>query len=185
MPIHRDIGKTHLLLPFSPNVNDTVFQISNTTEEVHQEIIRHAVHCIKVGYSFIEIQSIDIDVLILLFAYIAMELASNNDSFDLYFKLVRPNPTLYNILSLMHHLAIDGCKVLPYFFAFTEYDTMPSFNGKGKYTFCDTWIKSKKKNHSTKTFIKLGNMPEIDKFRQQEYTGISGKNSLLWKCKRQ
>ena len=124
------------------HVNDTVFQISNTTEEVHQKNIRRAVHCIKVGYSFIEIQSIDIDVLILLFAYIAMELVSNNDSFDLYFKLVTPNPTLYNILSLIHHLAIDGCKVLPYFFGFTGYDTMPSFNGRGAYTFCDTRIKS-------------------------------------------
>ena len=41
---------------------------------------------------FIEIQSIDSDVLILLLAYIAMELVSNNDLFNLYLKLVTPNP---------------------------------------------------------------------------------------------
>ena len=35
-----------------------------------------------------------------------------------------------------------------------------SFNGKGKCTFFDTWMESKKKNDLTKTFIKLGNMPE-------------------------
>ena len=36
-----------------------------------------------------------------------------------------------------------------------------SFNGKGKCTFFDTWMESKKKNDLTKTFIKLGNMPEL------------------------
>ena len=100
--IHSDVGNTHLLLcathnsseiSFPPTVNDTVFQISSTAEEADQKIIWHALHCIKVGYSFIEIQSIDTDVLILLLAYIALELVSNNDLFNLYLKLVAPNPT--------------------------------------------------------------------------------------------
>ena len=51
-----------------------------------------------VSYSPIEIQSIDSDVLILLLAYIAMELVSNNDSFNLYLKLVTPNPIWYSIV---------------------------------------------------------------------------------------
>ena len=131
--IHSDVGNMHLLLcatyddsviSFPPTVNDTVFQISSTAEEADQKIIRHALHCIKVGYSFIEIQSIDTDVLILLLAYIAMELVSNNDSFNLYLKLVTPNPTWYNILSLIEHLTIDVCKALPYFYAFTECDSV-------------------------------------------------------------
>ena len=112
-----------------------MFPISSTAEEADQKIIRHALHCIKVGYSFIEIQSIDTDVLILLLAYIAMELVSNNDSFNLYLKLVTPNPTWYNILSLIEHLTIDVCKALPYFYAFTGCVTVPNFNGKGKCTF--------------------------------------------------
>ena len=90
--IHSDVGNTHLLLcathdnsviSFPPTVNDTMFQISSTAEEADQKIIRHVRHSIKVGYSFIEIQSIDTDVLILLLACIAMELVSNNDSFNL------------------------------------------------------------------------------------------------------
>ena len=142
--IHSDVGNTHLLLcathnnseiSFPPTVNDTVFQISSTAEEADRKIIRHALHCIKVGYSFIEIQLIDTDVLILLLAYIAMELVSNNDSFNLYLKLVTPNPTWYNILSLIEHLTIDVCKALPYFYAFTGCVTVPNFNGKGKCTF--------------------------------------------------
>ena len=90
-----------------------------------------------------------------------MELVSNNDLFDLYLKLARPNPIWYNILSLIEHLTIDICKALPYFYAFTGCDTVSSFNGKGKCTFFDTWMESKKKNDLTKTFIKLGNMPEL------------------------
>ena len=63
-------------------------------------------------------------------------------------------------MSLIEHLTIDVCKALPYFYAFTGCDTVSSFNGKCKCTFFDTWMESKKKNDLTKTFIKLGNMPE-------------------------
>ena len=151
--IHSNVGNRDLLLcatqdnsviSFPPAVNDTVFQISSTAEEADQKIIRHALHCIKFGYSFIEIQSIDTDVLILLLAYIAMELVSHNDSFNLCLKLVTPDPTWYNILSLIEHLTIDICKALPYFYAFTGCDTVSSFNGKGKCTIFDTWMESKK-----------------------------------------
>ena len=144
MSHHSDVGDTHLLLcathnnsviSFPPTVNDTVFQISSTAEEANQKITWHALHCIKVRYSFIEIQSIDTDALILLLAYIAMELVSNNDSFNLYLKLVTPNLTSYNVLSLIQHLTIDVCKALPYFYAFTGCVTVPNFNGKGKCTF--------------------------------------------------
>ena len=110
--IHRDVGNTHLLLcathdnsliSFPPSVNDTAFQISSRDEKADQKIIRDALDSIKVGCSFIEMQSIDTDVLILLLALIAIELVSNNDSFNLYYKLVRANLTCYNILSLIEH----------------------------------------------------------------------------------
>ena len=38
-----------------------------------------------------EIKSIDTDVLILLLAYLVMELESKNDSLNLYFKLITQN----------------------------------------------------------------------------------------------
>ena len=86
------------VISFPTTANDTVFQISSTAKETDQKVIRHALRCIKVGYSSTEIQSIDSDVLILLLAYIAMELVSNNDSFNLYLKLVTPNPIWYSIV---------------------------------------------------------------------------------------
>ena len=63
-------------------------------------------------------------------------------------------------MPLIEHLTIDNSKALPYFYAFTECDTVSSFNGKGKCTFFDTWMESEKKSDLAKTFIKLGNMPE-------------------------
>ena len=103
MSIHIDVDNTHLLL-CGTHDNSVIFfpqtVISSTAGEADEKIVRHALHFIKVGYSFIEIQSIDTDVLILFLAYIAMELVSNNDSFNLYFKLVTPNPAWYNILSI-------------------------------------------------------------------------------------
>ena len=107
----------------------------------------------------VEIQSINTDVLIRQLAYIAVELVSNNDLFNLYFKLVTPNPTWYNILSLIQHLTIDVSKALSYFYAFSGFDKVSS-KCKGKCTFFDAWMESKKKNDLAKTFIKLGNMPE-------------------------
>ena len=105
-----------------------------------------------------------------------MELVSNNDLFDLYLKLARPNPIWYNILSLIEHLTIDICKALPFFYAFTECDTVSSFNGKGECTCFDTWMESKKKSDLTKTFTKFENMPEL--------INSDGKNTLEFLVKK-
>ena len=188
--IHSDVGNMQLLLcatyddsviSFPPTVNDTVFQISSTAEEADQKIIRHALHCIKIGYSFIEIQSINTDVLILLPAYIAMELVSDNDSFNFYLKLVTPNLTWYNILSLIEHLTIDVCRSLQCFYAFTGCDIVSSFN---KCTFFDTWMESKKKNALTKTFFKLGNMSESINSDDKNTAEFLVKTLCSGKCKR-
>ena len=61
MSIYSDVGNTHLLLcathdnsviSFPPTVNETLLQISITAEEADEKIIRHALQCIKVGYSY-------------------------------------------------------------------------------------------------------------------------------------
>ena len=45
-----------------------------------------------------------------------------------------------------------------HFYLFAGCDTVSSFNGKGKCTFLDTRMKSKKENDLSKTFITLGKM---------------------------
>ena len=101
-----------------------------------------------------------------------MELeSSSNPTFNVFFKLVTPNPTWYNVVSLIRQLGTDIYKAFPFFYAFTGCDTASSFNGKGKCTFFDIWMKSQMKDDITKTFIKLGNMPE----------SIDSDDILLWR----
>ena len=168
--IHRDVGNMNLQICVTQNdtiisvptaVDDEIFQISSTAEEADQKIVRHALHCIRSGYSDIEVQSIDTDVLVLLLAYVAKTLELMDDSvLNVYFTLVTANPKWFNIISLIDHLGIDICKAFPYFHAFTGCDTVSSFNWKGKCMFFDSWMKSAIKNRITQTMIKLGYMPE-------------------------
>ena len=76
-----------------------------------------------------------------------------------FFKLTTPSPTWYNIVFVINELGTDVCKALPFFYAFTGCDSVSSFNGKGKCTFWDQWMKSGMKNDITRTFIKLGYIP--------------------------
>ena len=85
--------------------------------------------------------------------------SSNNHTANVFFKLVTPSPTWYNIVSLIKELGTDICKAFPFLYAFTGCDSVSSFNGKGKCTFWDHWMKSGMKDNITRTFIKLGNMP--------------------------
>ena len=109
------------------------FKFQVQPRKLINKITRHALHCIR--YFFTEIKSIETDALILLLAYIATKLVSNIDSFNLYFKPITLNPTWYNIFLLKQHLTIDVCKALPYFYAFTQCDTVSSLNEKDKCTF--------------------------------------------------
>ena len=135
--------------------------VDSTAEEADQKLVRHTLHCIREMYTEIEVQSIDTDVLILLLAYVAMELeASDHNTFNVFFKMVTSSPTWYDIVQVINQIGLDICKALPFFYCLTGCDTNSSFNGKGKCSFFDTWMKSENKDEITKIFIKLGNMPK-------------------------
>ena len=161
LSVHCEVGNIQIqlcvtykdtIMSFPSTINDTVFQISSTTEEADQKVVRHVLHCIKVGYS-VEVHSIDTDVLILLLAYVAIELESLTE------------PTAPSIQCSFQNddsksNVAQCCEGLPYFYAFTGCDAVSAFNRKGKCTFFDAWMKSKIKQDITNTFIKLGNMPD-------------------------
>ena len=94
--IHWDVGTLHLQLcvTYKANVislpslmNHSPFQIESTAEEADQKIVRHTLHCINEEYTDIEIQSIDIDVPILLLAYVAIQMeSSNNHAVNVFFQ---------------------------------------------------------------------------------------------------
>ena len=167
--IHQEYGRSQLQLCVSykdtflslPPVDDAHFPISSTAEEADQKFVRHVLHCMKSGFSYIEGHSIDTDVLIQLAAYIAKEFGLEVISAcTIFFKLVTPDPTWYNLAVLIEQLGVDICKALPCFYALTGCDTVSSFNGKGKCTFFDSWMKSQMKDKITETFIKLSYLPE-------------------------
>ena len=121
--IHRVVGNMNLQICVTQNdtimsvptaVNDEIFQISSTAEEADQKIVRHALRCIRSGYSDIVVQSIDTDVLVLLLAYVAKTLELMDDSvLNVYFTLVTANPKWFDIISLVNHLGIEICKATP------------------------------------------------------------------------
>ena len=134
--------------------------VDSTAEEADQTLVRHTLHSIREKYTVIKVQSIDTDVLILLLAYVAMELESTNNTFNVLFKMVTPIPKWYDIVRVINRIGIDICKVLPFFYCFTGCDTNSSFHGMGKCSFFDAWMKCKGKGELTKTFVRLGHMPE-------------------------
>ena len=81
------------VISLPPLVSRSAFQIDSASEEADQKLVRHTIHCIKEGYTDIELQSIDHDVLILLLAYVAMAMESSNNHVNVFFKLPVPHGT--------------------------------------------------------------------------------------------
>ena len=65
--------------------------VDSTAEEADQKLLRHTLHCLREKYTVIEVQSIDNNFLVLLLAYVAMELESTNNTFNLFFKMFTPS----------------------------------------------------------------------------------------------
>ena len=168
LSLHREVGDVNVRLNVTHNENvlpvpdhrgESSFQIQSTAEEADQKVVRHTLHCMKTNCEYIEIQSIDSDVLILLLANVAAELCNEDTDSTVYFKLVTANPTWYNVRGLIDILGVDVSKALPFFYALTGCDSVESFNGKGKCSFFDAWMKSDQKDALTKTFINISDMP--------------------------
>ena len=58
----------------------------STAEKTNQKLVRHKLHCIREKYMVIEVQAINIDVLFLMLAYVALEMESTNNAFIVFFK---------------------------------------------------------------------------------------------------
>ena len=166
--IHAQVGtaRLNLCVTYEERTLSTsqlihnAFLLNSTAEEADQKIVRHALHCIKSMYDQIVVYSIDTDVLVLLLGYVASEMENATHSFSMYFKMVSSSPKWYNICQLVEELGADVCKALPFFYCFTGCDTVSAFNGKGKCSFFDEWMKSRMKDSITNVFIKLGHLPD-------------------------
>ena len=83
--VHAECGNTllQLCVPYEDRTISTTAlldtsMVDSTAEETDQKLVRHTFHCIREKYTVIDPQSIDTDVLVILLAYVAMELESTN-----------------------------------------------------------------------------------------------------------
>ena len=150
--IHAECGNT--LLQLCATTEDRTISIpavldasmvDSTAEEADQKLLRHTLHCLREKYTVIEVQSIDNNFLVLLLAYVAMELESTNNTFNLFFKMFTPSPKWYHIIHVITGIGISICKVMPFFYCFNGCDTNLSFNEKGMCSFFDAWMMSELK----------------------------------------
>ena len=165
--IHAKCGNTLLKLCVTYEdrtiLTSTLLDISmidSTAEAADQKLVRDTLHSIREKYTVMEVQSIDTDVLVLLLADVAMELESTNNTLNVIFKMVTPSPKWYDIVHAINWIGTDICKALPFFYCFTGCDTNSSFHGKGNCSFFGASMKSERKDELTKTFVRLGYLPE-------------------------
>ena len=102
--------------------------MASTAEEANQKAYGHTLNCLKTNFAHIEIHSIDTDVLIQLLANVVDEVPFCNEHPwpRIYFKLVTPNASWFDVISLIELLSTNVCKALLFFFGITGVE---SFNG--------------------------------------------------------
>ena len=103
-------------------LNNSILQMASTAEEADQKAARHTLYFLKTNFEHID--SMDIDVLIQLLANDADEVPFCNEHPRpmIYFKLMTPNASWFDVVSLIELLRTNVCKVLPFFFGIKECD---------------------------------------------------------------
>ena len=67
----------------------------------------------------------------------------------------------YNVSRIADELGEFVCKALPFFYAFTECDTVSRFYGFSKSKFWNCWMESPNKDLYTDAFQTLGSRPTV------------------------
>ena len=128
----------------SPDISIDSHDISIThcqSEEADQRLIRHTLHCISAQYKKIVVRTVDTDVLILLMSYVSQFYDLCTDV-NIYAHMVNSACEYYDVISAIFDLGKKTCNALPFFYAFTECDTVSSFFSKGKCKVWDAWHES-------------------------------------------
>ena len=132
---------TSLSSPLSPSELDTQISVRpSEAEEADQRLVRHTLNLIN-GYKNILVRTIETDILVLVISYIGkVEL----NGIEIYAYLTNSG-RCYSIKQIIRELGSDIFLALPFFYAFTEPDTVSSFYGKGKCKAYDVSVKRERK----------------------------------------
>ena len=147
---------TSLSSPLSPSELDSRISVRPCeAEEADESLVRQTLNLIN-GYKNILVCTIETDVLVLVISYIG-KVELNDTEIHAY---VINSDRCYSIKQIIGELGSDIFFVLPFFYAFTERDTVSIFYGKGKCKAYDVWVKSESKDDFTDVELgELGKKP--------------------------
>ena len=135
-------------------LTDDQFINNFPSEEADPRLVRHMVHCVRSGVTIIVVRTVNSDVIIA-FRHFA---GNFNSKVFSYFGSGN-KACFYNINEICLSLGEDVCHSLPFFFAFSGYDTVSSFFNQGKCKMWDRWLDNHNRLEITQVFCELSNMP--------------------------
>ena len=119
-------------------------------EEADESLVRHTLNLIN------GCKNIETDVLVLVVSYIGKVELNDTEIHAYVINSVR----CYSIKQIIGELGSDIFFILPFFYAFTERDTVSIFCVKGKCKAYDVWVKSERKDDFTDVELgELGKKP--------------------------
>ena len=102
------------------------------SEEVDPRIVRHVIYLGKKGYTNLPVKAVDSDVVILCLTYADIAMSNGIESFLVVYG---PKGNKSDIIDNLNMFSINVCKGLPFFHAFTGWNTVSSFYKVGKAKF--------------------------------------------------
>ena len=109
-----------------------------TSEEADPRIVRHVINLSKMGYSQIQVKTIDSDVVMLCLVYTGRVIENGVEKYNVVYG---PKEKCINLVANYGKLGDDVCRGLPFYDAFTGCDTVSSFYKVGKAKFWTVWCK--------------------------------------------
>ena len=129
-----------------------------TLEEADPRLVRHTRDALLQDYSFVMVQTIDTDVLVLLISF-TFQGDIPNGSVCAALCSSDSNVKYFSINDIVRELGDDVTRALPFFCAFTSCDTTSSIFNKGKCKCWDVWQNNEREVDITSTFLSLGSLP--------------------------
>ena len=128
------------------------------SEEADPRLVRHTRDALLQYYSFVMVRTIDADVLVLLISFTFRGDIPNG---SVYAALCSSdsNVKYFSINDIVRELGDDVTRALPFFYAFTGYDTTSSIFNKGKCKCWNVWQNNEREVDITSTFLSLGSLP--------------------------
>ena len=164
MEFHQNCSKLFTVTKGSTILSNDGILLTDTliskcdAEEADQKLVRHMIQCVKNDDRIVTIRTVDTDVLVL--AISNRHYAENFGSKVQVSFVTDKSIKCYNINSIAAGLGQDVCQGSPFFYAFSDCDSVSSFFNQGKCKMWDRWQEFDDKLTLTKCFRELSTTPD-------------------------